>query len=308
MRRVLLSSPVAGATTAVTDWEARGTRVAAGDGEAFVLDTDPGGATGDRAGRPPLLVLHGFPSSSFDFRHVLPELGADRRVVLPDYLGFGLSTKPDRRYGIRTYADEVEAVVVAVGLAGATVDLLTHDLGDSVGGELLARSLDGSLGFEVGRRVITNGSIYMDLVQLSVGQQFLLALPDERADFGGADGFGNGLGGTFSPAHPASPEELEAQWLLASRADGHTLLPRTIRYIEDRRVEEHRYTGAIERHRSPLAIVWGEVDPIAVHPMALRLAERVPAAPLTTLDGVGHYPMVEDPARFAAAVLAGLEP
>ena len=85
--------------------------------------------------------------------------------------------------------------------------------------------------------------------------------------------------------------------------DGHTLLPRTIRYIEDRRAEEERFTGAIERHPSPLGVVWGALDPIAVYPMTARLRRARPDATLITLDGVGHYPMVEDPDAFATAVL-----
>jgi pimeloyl-ACP methyl ester carboxylesterase len=180
-------------------------------------------------------------------------------------------------------------------------------MGDSVGGELLARDLDGDLRFIVGRRVLTNGSIYLDLAQLTAGQQLLLSLPDEPSDLIAEDAFKAGLAGTFAPGHPATDEELEAQWLLTSRADGHALLPRTIRYIEDRRAEEDRYTGAIESHRTPLAVVWGELDPIAVHAMTDRLLERRPETPRTTLTGVGHYPMIEDPEAFAAAVLAHLD-
>jgi pimeloyl-ACP methyl ester carboxylesterase len=71
--------------------------------------------------------------------------------------------------------------------------------------------------------------------------------------------------------------------------------------------EEARYTGAIESHQSPLGIVWGELDPIAVHAMTDRLLERRPDATRATLEGVGHYPMVEAPDRFAAAVLDFLD-
>ena len=81
------------------------------------------------------------------------------------------------------------------------------------------------------------------------------------------------------------------------------MLPRTIRYIEDRRAEEERFTGAIERHPSPLGVVWGALDPIAVYDMTARLLAARPDATLITLDDVGHYPMVEDPDGFATAVL-----
>jgi pimeloyl-ACP methyl ester carboxylesterase len=293
------------ATEAVEAWAGRGKRIDAGRHRVFVVD-EP--AARDEA--PPLLVLHGFPSCSFDWRHVLPRLAERRRVVLLDFLGFGLSDKPDLRYGIRLQANLAQQVVLGLGLR--EVALLTHDMGDSIGGELLARSLEGTLGFGVCRRVITNGSIYLGMAQLTAGQQALLALPDEAL---GDDqlaqawkpGFTNGLASTFAPARQPSDEELEGQWELMAADGGYRLLPRLIRYIEDRRVDEARFTGAIESHPSPLGIVWGELDPVAVHPMALRLRASRPDAPLTTLDGVGHYPMIEDVDRFATAVVHHLD-
>jgi pimeloyl-ACP methyl ester carboxylesterase len=292
-------------SAAVQEWESRGRRIEDADGrKVFVLDAPAVGAeTGD-----PLFVLHGYPTCSFDWRHVIePVREAGRRVVLFDYLGFGLSDKPDERYAIRRYADTAELVARETGLE--RVVLVTHDLGDSVRGEVLARSLEGTLGFEVTNRVITNGSIYMDLVELSAGQQMLLAAEDARFDLAAIgidpeDGFKAGIAGTF--AQPPSAEELDAQWELASYQDGHQLLARTIRYVEDRRKEEDRYTGGVEQHPSPLHIVWGKLDPIARYPMAERLHDRVKGSTLTTLDHVAHYPMVEAPDRVTRAILDAL--
>jgi pimeloyl-ACP methyl ester carboxylesterase len=235
---------------------------------------------------------------------VLDALRAHRRVIAVDFLGFGLSDKPDLRYGMRLQADVVEGVARQVGFT--SVALLTHDMGDTVGGELLARSLEGTLPFAITRRVLTNGSIYIDMAHLTTGQQLLLSLDDAPTDLVQADGFKAGLAGTFSPNSAVGDDELDAQWLLAERNDGNRLLPRTIRYIEDRRAEERRFTGAIETHASPLAVVWGADDPIAVLPMTEQLTRARPDARVTILDGVGHYPMIEAPDRFAAAVTAAL--
>jgi pimeloyl-ACP methyl ester carboxylesterase len=280
----------------VKDWTALGRRV----GDVWVLDCPPI----DDAGLDPVLVLHSYPSCSFDWRGVLDALRAYRRVVCPDFLGFGNSAKPNVRYGVRMQADAIERVADALGLT--RVALLTHDMGDSVGGELLARSLDGTLGFTVTQRVLTNGSIYIDMAHLSDGQQLLLSLEDAPTDVVTSEGYQAGVAATFSPASDVPAAELEAQWLLLSRDDGHRLLPRTIRYIEDRRREERRYTGAIETHPSPLHVVWGRDDPIAVVSMTDALVKARPDATLTILDDVGHYPMIESPARFAAALTGRL--
>jgi pimeloyl-ACP methyl ester carboxylesterase len=255
----------------------------------------------------PLLVLHGFPSSSYDFASVLDDLRRTRRVLLLDFLGYGLSAKPDQRYTLAEQADVVMAFTASLGVE--RLALLSHDMGDTVGGELLARQLDGSWPVEVTRRVLTNGSIYIGMAQLSPGQQLLLALPDEQMAVDAALDAASvqaGLAATFSAASTVSDAELAAQWELISREDGHRMLPRLIRYIEERRRDEARYTGAIETHPSPLGVVWGNDDPVAVTPMTDTLLEARPGTPRTILENVGHYPMIESPAAFAEAVRAYL--
>lgn len=284
-------------------WAGHGARISAGDHQVwcarFAATTD--------VGNPPLLALHGFPTNASDWHPVLDALRAERDVVVLDVHGFGLSDKPDHRYSIRGYCDDVEAVIAHLDLS--EVDLLTHDMGDTIGGELLARTLDGTSSLSVRRRVVTNGSIYIDMAQLTIGQQLLLGLPDAAEPQVGADGgvsFRGGVTGTFA-AETALDEAgelgVDVTVNLAVRADGLAMLPRTIRYIEDRRAEERRFTGAIEAHASPVGLVWGDQDPVAVHAMAETFVAARSDAPLVTLDGVGHYPMVEAPSRFADAVL-----
>ena len=101
-----------------------------------------------------------------------------RRVILFDGLGYGLSDKPDMHYTLALQADVAVALVAELGLT--QLALLTHDVGDTVGGELLARRADGAWAVEVTRRVITNGSIYIEQAHLTSGQQLLLSLPDEK--------------------------------------------------------------------------------------------------------------------------------
>jgi pimeloyl-ACP methyl ester carboxylesterase len=257
--------------------------------------------------RTPLLVVHGFPTCSFDFHLVLPELARTRRVLLLDMLGYGLSAKPDIAYSVDLQADIVAAFTEELGLT--SVVLLTHDLGDTVGGELLARNLEGRWPVTVERRVLTNGSIYIEMAHLSAGQELLLSLPnhwlpaDAPLD---AASVSAGLAGTFSPASRVPDTELAAAWELVSHLDGHRALARLIRYIEERRANQDRYTGPIERHPSPLSIIWGADDPIALVAMTDRLQEARPDSSLSILDGVGHYPMLEAPDRFSAAVSAAL--
>jgi pimeloyl-ACP methyl ester carboxylesterase len=283
-------------------WEARGGRIPLAGHEVFVVDLDPPGPTG----LPPLLVIHGFPTSSFDFHRVADGLAADRRVVLLDMVGFGCSAKPDLAYTVDLQADVVVALTERLGIE--RLSLLTHDFGDTVGGELLARHGEGRWPVEVVSRVLTNGSIYIGMAHLSDGQLFLLSLPDQQLDDGllTQEGLAPGLAQTFSPASRVPEGDLAGACELIVRSGGERLLPRTIRYIEERRQREVRFTGAIEDHPSPLSVVWGADDPIAVVAMTDRLVEARPGTPVEVLDGVGHYPMVEAPERFLTAVRAAL--
>jgi pimeloyl-ACP methyl ester carboxylesterase len=96
-------------------------------GNVFVRSADGDGPT--------IVLLHGFPSSSYDFRAVLPHLSG-RAWLTMDFLGFGLWDKPrPHRYSLLEQADLVEAVIAE------SVAPIAHDMGTSVTAELLARDI-----------------------------------------------------------------------------------------------------------------------------------------------------------------------
>jgi pimeloyl-ACP methyl ester carboxylesterase len=294
--------------TTTTGWEAIGTHRDLCGYRVFTIDAPSIGPEVHE----PLLILHGFPTSSFDYAAVLDALRAGRRVLLLDGLGYGLSAKPDMHYTLALQADVAAAFVAELGLT--RLALLTHDVGDTVGGELLARRADGTWTVEVTQRVITNGSIYIEQAHLTNGQQLLLSLPDEKLPPEmpvNAESLTRSLRDTFSPSASLPPAGSREDPMPPTveqilRDDGHLVLTRLIRYIEERRQNERRFTGAIEGDPSPLHIVWGMDDPIAVPSMVDTLLAARPDATVVRLDGVGHYPMVEAPARFIEAALLGL--
>ncbi len=286
-------------------WAALGTERQLCGERIFTIDAAPLGPETLE----PLLVLHGFPTSSYDYAAVLDRLRRHRRVLLLDLLGYGLSAKPDRHYTMALQADVAAAFVADLGLE--RLALLTHDMGDTVGGELLARRSEGAWPVEVTRRVLTNGSIYIEQAHLTDGQLLLLGLPDELLPEAfplGADSLAASLRATFSALTPVMPPPWTEDPAAPAAAQivhdgGQRVLPRLIRYIEERRANERRFTGAIESDPSPLHVVWGLDDPIAVPPMVDTLLAARPSATAVRLTDVGHYPMVEAPARFLGAVL-----
>src|SRR5581483_8988688 len=106
---------------------------------------------------PPLVFLHGYPSSSYDWRHAFDRLGGQRLLVF-DFLGFGLSDKPrDQLYSLRIQADIVETLVRR--FADEAVTIVSHDMGSSVATEILARDLEGKLSFDVASALLFNASL-----------------------------------------------------------------------------------------------------------------------------------------------------
>jgi pimeloyl-ACP methyl ester carboxylesterase len=186
----------------VQQWRDQGRWLATDAGRVFVRS-----GAGSEAGKAPtVLLLHGFPSSPFDFRGVLPHLRGQAWVTM-DFLGYGLSDKPrPHRYSLLEQADLVQTVVAEV--VSGPVMVLAHDMGTSVTTELLARDLDGRLPFHMQRAVLRNGSVILERASLRPIQKVLRGpLGPVAARLVNRRGFQRGFGRLFSADHPLSAEE-----------------------------------------------------------------------------------------------------
>jgi pimeloyl-ACP methyl ester carboxylesterase len=281
-------------------WRARGRVVRVRALDVFSVSAN------DAANGVPLVLLHGFPSSSFDFHRCWDALARGRRVVALDLPGFGFSSKPaDYAYSLFEQADAVEVVLRTLGIARA--DLLAHDMGTSVATELLARREAGLLGFDVERLVLMNGSVHLELAQLTPSQKLLRlpALGPLLARLSSRTVFRAQLRRIL--ARPVAPAELDDMFALLRLRDGHLRLPAIIRYLDERERFARRWIGALERLDRPSLVLWGAKDPVAVIAIARQLARETPGAALVTMDDLGHYPQLEDPSRVAAEVCRFLD-
>ncbi len=195
----------------------------------------------------PLVLLHGFPSSSFDWRGVLDVADAHPALAF-DFLGFGLSEKPrEHTYTLGWQADLTEDLVQR-HLGGGPVFVVAHDMGTSVATELLARDLDGTLGIQIAGALLFNGSIVLERATLTRGQKLLRGplgplasvLTNERM-------FRREFGALFSPAHPLSDAEAADQWALIAHGGGRTLGHKLIHYLDERVRYADRWHGAMQR-------------------------------------------------------------
>jgi len=256
---------------------------------------------------PLLLLLHGFPTCSYDWRQLI-ELLPGRAILAFDFLGFGLSDKPrDHVYTLAWQADLTEELVRRHG--GGPVQLLAHDMGTSVATELLARDIDGRAGIEVADAVLFNGSVIIERASLTPGQKLLRSrLGPLFAHLSTGWFFRQQLGSVFGESHPLSVEDSAEQWALMRFKGGNRVADKLIVYTAERERHAERWHGAVRDWPKPLSFLWGLRDPVATTHVLDGLCELRPAAPVFPLPDLGHYPQVEDPGGFLAVLSNALAP
>lgn len=279
----------------VAAWRERGRTIDVPEGKIFAIEL---GA--DQTERTPALVLHGFPTSSWDFAEVATLAARHRRVVLFDFLGFGLSDKPsDAGYSLFEQADVALLVARAFGITRAHV--WSHDMGTSVATELCARRERGLLPFEMKSLVLMNGSVHIEMASLTLGQHLLLSPVGELfARASTKRVFVAQMKRIFG--RPARASDLDGMWELIAREDGTRRLPAIIQYVHERTRFRRRWIGALERLDVPTLVAWGTKDPVCALAIAEQLAREVAQSELVLFEKLGHYPQVEDPEAVASAV------
>ncbi len=245
--------------------------------------------------RPAVMLLHGYPSSSYDWREAFERLPGHPLITF-DFLGYGLSDKPrDVTYSLKIQADIAEAI--GQRLSPPSVVMVSHDMGSSVATELLARDLEDRLSFSLKSALLFNASLVREQASLLWGQKLLLSrLGPLAARLSSEAGFRRQFGGIFSRGHPLSAEEAADQWSLLTQQDGHRLLHRLIHYNRERVTPPFagRWHSALSDWPGRLELAWAEKDPICTEAVLQAVLGLRPHAEVTRLHGLGHYPQIED--------------
>lgn len=240
---------------------------------------------------PVLLLPHGYPCSSFQFRGLLAELGDRWRLIAPDfpYFGFSETPAPERfRLTFEGLADVLEGVVGALGLDRYALWL--HDYGSQAGLRLAQRAPE-----RVTALIIQNGDIYEDVMgpKYAALKAFWAAPTDEgRASLKAnvsREGFRDELAGDL-PAHLAErvpPETWELHWALTTpeRREAYAGL------FEDQAgtlADFAAQQAYLREHQPPALILWGPHDGYMPEAAGRAYLRDLPGAELHILDA-GHW-------------------
>jgi pimeloyl-ACP methyl ester carboxylesterase len=281
-------------TKRVREWQRRGESVDFRDNAIHVYRQIGSG--------PLLLLLHGFPSSSYDWRLLLEE-EPHRNVLAFDFLGFGLSDKPrEHDYSLFWQADLAEEMVRRYG-DERPVFVLAHDMGTSVANELMARDLEARLTMRIAGILLFNGSMVLEKASPTPAQRILRSrLGSLFAKLSSERVFRHQLGSVFSDAHPLTDREGADQWSLVCHNEGRTLGHRLVSYMDQREEHAGRWHGAIRDWPGELSLAWGLRDPVATTDVLDALRKLRPDVPVTQLPELAHYPQLESPRQMSHAL------
>jgi pimeloyl-ACP methyl ester carboxylesterase len=250
-------------------------------------------------------LLHGWPTTSWDWAAVAPAIETRYRTLAMDWPGLGASDKGmGVDYSIDALADTVVALWKHHGITRAS--LVAHDVGTIVAQELLARHLEGKIGVAIDAVMWLNGSIYPELYRPTDTQLALLdpATGPQLSSLIDANSYMAGIASVHHADHQPNATTLEGHWEAFGGRQSTPEMTRFLQYIPDRAARATRLVNAIETTAVPQRFIWGDADPVSGKAQSERIRERFGNdVDLVTFADCSHYPHTERPADVARELL-----
>ncbi len=281
-------------------WRRRGRLIRVGGRRLFCIDEG-------RADDPVVLLIHGFPTSSWDWQRIWPALAARFRLVAPDLLGFGFSDKPrGHRYSIHEQADLLDELVEQLALPPHHV--IAHDYGDTVAQEMLARDNARGAARRWRSLALLNGGLFPETHRARLSQKLLIGpLGGLFVRVMNRGTLARNLRAVFGPDTQPDEAEIDAFWSLIEWGGGRANFHRLIRYMADRREHRERWVGALREAGIPIQLINGSADPVSGAHMVARYRELVSDRDIVELPRIGHYPQWEAPDAVSGPYLDFLD-
>lgn len=252
---------------------------------------------------PTLLLLHGFPSSSHMFRHLMPALAERWHVIAPDYPGFGASEFPQRErfeYSFASYARVIDRFTQALRIERYA--LFIQDYGAPVGLRLALRAPQ-----RVSALIVQNGNAYAEGLSReweplqAYWREPTAARREQLRGWLGADGtraqYTSGL--SQAQIELLSPDTWTLDWALLARPGNVEVQLDLFGDYQSNLALYPQFQRFFREHRPPTLIVWGERDPFFTVDGAKAYRRDLPQAELHLLDA-GHFALETHGPEIAA--------
>lgn len=238
--------------------------------------------------------LHGYPTSSLDYEHIIESIPSEYHVVAHDHLGFGHSDKPlSHNYQLIDQANITAKLYDTLG--AQKIHIVAHDYGTSVATEIIARDNQGLNRLKIQSVTLCNGSMLINMAKLRIIQRLLknrwvgkivARLSTEAI-------FQKNMRNLWYDKDLFHTDNMRAHWDLLIANNGKKVLPKITGYIDQRYKFYDRWIGGLKKCQLPIHILWAANDPVAIVEMANKLDEIIPNSTLTIIQECGHYPMLE---------------
>lgn len=272
------------------NWKKLGKYVTIDYKKIFVIDT------GDHTET--LVILHGYPTSSYDYFRVIPELSHYYRIVVHDHLGFGFSDKPDSlTYSLIDQADVALELWRKLGLK--QVSILAHDYGTSIAKEILARKNHNLIPLKINKIYLCSSSMRLEHLHLkNIG----VLLRDRKIGkyISRLTNFGyRKIRRRFKKDNInyqiSKNYDIKDMWNQMDSSEGQKEIHFVSNFINERYTFFHRWTNALKETTVPVKIFWQKTDSLAIKEIAIVLATEEENEKLTWVENVKHYSILETP-------------
>ena len=274
----------------LTDWKNKGAYFNYKSHQIFTIDEGEGAV---------ILAIHGFPTASWDWWQMWEKLMANHRVLTLDMIGFGFSDKPKKySYSIFDQADLLEQWLDTKQIK--KVKIISHDYGDTVAQELLARYNDRmeqkKNGLEIESICFLNGGLFPETHHALLIQKLLMSpIGSLIGGLLNRKKLGKSFKRIFGPNTQPTEKELDQFWNLIDYNNGKAVSHLLIRYMQERADNRERWVGGMQKATIPLRLIDGVHDPISGQHMADRYKEIIPNPDVIELADIGHFPLIEAP-------------
>jgi len=281
------------------DWKAKGKFFHYKNSEIFYIEEGTG---------PVLLILHGYPYNTFDWQRVWAQLTQKYTVIAPDMLGMGFSDKPQNyEYGIEDTVDMYSSLMRHLNVE--KFHIFSHDLGNSVAQEFIARASEQKNPFGIESVAFLNGGLFTDAYKPRLIQTLLSRSPkpvgkllSRMMSKTAVDKATSEVFGRFT-----KPDEdlLQNFWDVLNYNDGKEIAYLLGRMVFDKPRFQKRWIGAMQKTPIPMCFINGPADPNSGRAMVKRYLELIPNPQVILLDEeIGHWLQIEDPEGVLSAYAA----
>lgn len=245
--------------------------------------------------RSPVLCIHGWPQSSYMWRHLLPALAsAGHRALALDLHGFG-DSPPDRPGSLERHVEAVERFRRRTGLD--RVVLAVHDTGGVIGLRWACDHPDAVAGL-----VISNTGFFPTHEWTEIAKRMRTPVQGEAlVDSLSREAFATLLAEASGKFDDAA---LDEYWKAFSDAESRRSMLELYRSFDLDELEP--YQERLAALGVPTLILWGLQDEYLPLDYASRFARQIPGSRLVLLEGVRHFLYEDEPERCAAEVLGFL--